>query len=403
MNKKISLGLCISLIIISVTATFAITMVVSKQIYSGIINNISQRSENYGAVDEIERLVSNYYFGTDDYTTSINSSLAEGYINGLKTGINRYLNADEYSAYSDKLEKGITGIGVETFFNAATNQLIVTHVYEDSPAEKAGLQKNDVITAINNQTVHITNHAVHEQLLYGNKLKSVQIEYERNGETKIVEPMLGFSIPGVIGRLEGNIGYIKINGFYKNTASEFKKAAEKLIDEGATSLIFDVRNTADGDIEYAAEVIDVVIPTGTIATAKGKDGSTYRGNTVFISENSNISGVTFAVLVNGNTVGPAELFASIMKDIARAQIIGEKTAGVGTMQELFALEDGGAVLLTVALIEPAGGEASIYNEVGVEPTAPVALSPENTANLEILATAQDTQLTAALNMLSSVY
>ena len=57
MNKKISLGLCISLIIISVTATFAITMVVSKQIYSGIINNISQRSENYGAVDEIERLV----------------------------------------------------------------------------------------------------------------------------------------------------------------------------------------------------------------------------------------------------------------------------------------------------------------------------------------------------------
>ena len=73
------------------------------------------------------------------------------------------------------------------------------------------------------------------------------------------------------------------------------------------------------------------------------------------------------------------------------------------MQELFALEDGGAVLLTVTLIEPAGGEASIYNEVGIEPTAPVALSPENTANLEILATAQDTQLTAALNMLSSVY
>ena len=400
MNKKISIGLCISLIIISITATFAITMVVSKQIYSKIISNISQRSESYEAVDEIGLIVSSYYYGSVDDATNINSSLAEGYVNGLNVGINRYLNATEYAEYNAKIEGGITGIGVETFYKSSTNQLVVTHVYENSPAEKAGLQKNDIITAVNNQTVHITNYSALEQMLYGSMLSSVQIEYERNGETKVVEPMLGFSIPSVIGRLEGATGYIKINGFYKNTASEFKEAAKKLIDDGATALIFDVRNTSDGNIEYAAEVIDVIVPTGTIATAKGKDGSTYKGNTVFVSENSSISGVSFAVLVNGKTVGPAELFACIMRDVARAELVGEKTPGVGTMQELFPLEDGGAVLLTVALIEPVGGEASVYNEVGITPTIPVTLSPEDTANLEILTQAQDTQLTAALNMLA---
>lgn len=400
MNKKISLGMCISLIIISITATFAITMVVSKQIYSSIISNISQRSENHEAVEEISRIISSHYFGSVDDTANMNASLAEGYVNGLDVGINRYLTAAEYADYNAKLEGGVKGIGVETFFKAQTNQLIVTHVYENSPAEKAGLQKNDIITAINNETVHITNYSVLEQMLYGSMLSSVQVEYERNGETKVVEPMLGFSIPGVIARLEGNVGYVKINGFYKNTASEFKEAVEKLIDEGATAVVFDVRNTDDGSIKYAAQVIDVIVPTGTIATAKGKDGSTYKGNAVFTSENSSISGVNFAVLINKKTAGPAELFACIMRDVARAQLVGSDTAGIGTMQELFTLEDGGAVLLTVALIEPVGGEATIYNDIGLKPTIPVDLSVEDTANLEILTPAQDAQLAAALNMLA---
>lgn len=398
MNKKISIGLCISLIIISITATFAITMVVSKQIYNNIISNISQRSQTYESVDEISQLISNYYYGSVD-DPNINAALAEGYVNGLTEGANVYLNASEYAAYTAKLEGGVTGIGVETAFNYQTNQFVVTHVYEDSPAEKAGLQALDVITAIDNQAVHLGNYSELEQSLYGSMLSSVQIEFERNGETKVVEPMLGFEIPSVRGHLEGSVGYIKINGFYKNTASEFKEAAEKLIDEGATALIFDVRNTSDGSIDYAAQVIDVVVPNGNIAIAKDKNGATYK-NKIYTAETSNISGVTFAVLVNGNTSGPAELFACDLRDIAQAQLIGEKTAGIGTMQELFALEDGGAVLLTVALIEPKGGAAAVYDGVGIEPTVNVTLTQEETANLELLTTAQDAQLTAALNMLA---
>ena len=228
---------------------------------------------------------------------------------------------------------------------------------------------------------------------------TVEIEYERDGETKEVEPMRGFSIPGVSGRLESNVGYIKINGFYKNTASEFKETVEKLIEKGAESMIFDVRNTYSGTIEYAAQVIDVIVPaiSENIAVAKGKNGENKK---VFTAENNSVT-MPFVVLVNGSTSGPAELFACDLRDISQAQIVGTRTAGVGTMQELFALEDGGAVLLTVALVVPKGGEAAVYNEKGIEPTVEVSLNAGYTVNLSLLTVEEDNQLSTALNMLAA--
>lgn len=401
MNKKISLGLCISLIIISVTATFAVTMVASKQIFSGIMNNISQRSQAYQSVDEISQIVSNYFYGSVSDQSNLNAALTEGYVNGLGDYNSAYLNASEYASYTAMLEGGVTGVGVETAYNYQSGEFVITYVYENSPAEKAGLKALDVITAIDNTTVTMSNYAQLQNSLYGSLLSSVSIEYERDGETKVAETMLGFSIPSVRSNIYGNVGYIRITGFYKNTASEFKAAAEKLIENGAESLVFDVRNTSSGTIDYAAQVIDVIVPaiSDNIAVAKDKNGNVYKDK-IYTAENSNIT-MPFAVLINSGTSGPAELFACDMRDISQAHIIGTKTAGVGTMQELFALEDGGAVLLTVALVEPKGGASAVYDKVGVEPTVEVTLTAGTASNLELLTLEQDNQLSTALNMMAS--
>ena len=117
MNKKISLGLCISLIIIAITATFAITMVTSQQIFDSIISNISQRSQTYESVDEISKIISNYFYGSVDDQNRLNSALAEGYVNGLGDSNSVYLNSSEFAAYTAKLEGGVTGIGVETAYD----------------------------------------------------------------------------------------------------------------------------------------------------------------------------------------------------------------------------------------------------------------------------------------------
>lgn len=401
MNKKVSLGVCISLIIVAVTATFSITMVASQQIYNRIISNISQRSQIYSSVDEINQIISNYYYGTVDDVNVLNAALSEGYINGLGDSGSRYLTASEYAAYTSKLEGGVKGIGVETAYNYGTGEFVITHVYAGSPAETVGLKALDVITAIQNKTVTRGNYAVLSESLYGDILSSVQIEYERDGETKVVEPMLGFAIPGVIGELRGDVGYIRISGFYKNTADEFKKMIASLEEQGAESFVFDVRNTSEGTIEYAAQVIDVIVPTvsGNLAVAKDKSGEIYN-NKVFTSESSSVN-KPIAVLINSYTSGPAELFACDLRDISQAHVIGTKSAGIGTMQEIFTLEDGGAVLLTVAVIEPKNGAEAAYNEKGIEPTVEVTLLTGDEANIALLTPEQDNQLATAINMLSN--
>ncbi len=400
MNKKISLGLCISLVIMSIAATFSITMVVSKNIYNKIIGNISQRSQMYASVDEINQIISNNFYGTVEDSNLLSASLSEGYINGLGDPASRYMTSQEYTEYISRLEGGVTGIGVETAFDYQNNRFVITHVYEGSPAETAGLKTGDVITAIANTTVNRSNHAKLSQSLYGNILTSVEIEFERDGETKTVEPLLGFTMPSIIGRLEGNVGYIRISGFYKSTAEEFENEIRKLTEAGAESFVFDVRGTSEGTIDYAAKTIDVIVPaiSGNIAVAKDKDGEVYRDK-IYTAESSSINN-PIAVLVNGGTSGAAELFACDLRDISQAAVIGTKTAGVGTMQELFTLESGGAILLTVALVEPKNGAAAVYDGTGIEPSVTVTLVSGEETNVALLTPEQDNQLTTAINMLA---
>ena len=401
MNKKVSLGICISLVIIAITASFAVTMVISSRIYDGIISGLSQRSVNYKSVEEIENIVSNYFYGSVDGKSSLSASLAEGYIKGLNDNNSRYLDSEEYAAYTSKLEGGVTGIGVETAFDYRTGDFVITHVYSESPAEKAGLKALDVITAIADVPVDRFNYSILSESLYGSRLSAVKVEYERDGETKVVEPMLGFNIPSVSGRLESNVGYIKIRGFYKDTASEFKSEAEKLIEQGAESLILDVRGTSEGSIDYAAQVIDVIVPNiqGNIAVLKDEEGNIYKDK-MYTAESSSIM-MPYVVLINEGTSGPAELFACDLRDISQALIVGTKTAGIGTMQELFTLENGGAILLTVALVEPKNGADAVYDGKGIEPGVNVTLIGGDDSNISLLTGEQDNQLTTAINLLAA--
>ena len=401
MNKKISLGLALALIIMAVTATFAATMAISKQIYNGIINNISQRSQTYASVDEISKLVSNYYYGTVSDGNVLNSALTEGYVAGLGDPNSRYLTAAEYAAYTARLESGVTGIGVETVYDLQGDRFVITYVHDGSPAQESGLVAGDVITAINGEAVTMKNYTAMQAALFGNRLSTVKVEYERAGVTREVEPMLGFAAPSVRGELIGNTALIKIKGFYKNTADELKTVIERLRDSGAQSIIFDVRNVSDGTVDYAAQTIDVLVPTvdGNLAVARDKNGNVYK-NKVYTAENNSVP-MPFLVLINSNTAGPAELFACDLRDIMHAQLVGTQSAGVGTMQELFPLEDGGAVLLTVALVEPKGGAAAVWDGAGLIPGVAVQLTNGSDRTLELLAQTQDQQLTSALNMLQS--
>lgn len=398
MNKKVSLGVCISLVVIAVTATFAITMVYSKQIYNRIISNISQRAESYEAADEIYRIISeNYYGDLDNYNSNLDAYVAEGYVEGLGDSGCYYMTSAEYADYIDRLENGVTGIGIETCFNNNENKLIISYVYPDSPASGQGLQAGDVITAVNDETVTRKNYSKLTQCLTGSKLSMATIEYERDEVTATVDVMLGFSIPSIISRDAGGVGYIRISTFNKNTADELNSAVAAFKESGIDSIVFDVRNTSGGTVAYAAKAIDILVPNvNNIAVAKTKNGDSKS----FTSSGTEYGNMNFAVLINSTTSGPAELFACDLRDISYALLVGQTTAGNGTMQEIFTLDDGSAISLTTALIIPYGGETTVYNSVGVSPAEGGNVTLINdTDDILLLTDETDNQLSTAISLL----
>ena len=180
---------------------------------------------------------------------------------------------------------------------------------------------------------------------------------------------------------------------------QLKKAVENLSNQGATSLVFDVRGTSAGTIEYAATTLDVLVPvanegSGALATALAKDGTEKQ---TFTADADSVS-MPMLVLVNGETAGPAELFACDLRDYGKAQLVGQKTAGNGTMQQAFPLSEGGAIVLTMAVIKPYVSES--YNQVGLTPDVEVALSDEKQTILPLLSQAEDDQFQKAYTMLT---
>ena len=374
MNKKISLGLALALVFISVAATVAITMSLTMRTYNAIIKDLPSRSKLYSAVSELDDIVRNNYYGEIN-DSLLNAELSGGYAEGLGDKYSRYLSAADYSTYKDEMDGKKIGIGVIAFYNPADMSIYVAEVSENSPAAISGLQKGDKITHIDEEAVTVYNYTELLKKLTGDRLSTVTVTFVRGEESKTVSVVKGYSAQSVYYSLNGGVGYVKITDFYATTATQLNDAVNSLVKQGATSLVFDLRGTYNGLITHAASALDVLVPvasegTGALATATAKDGSVRQ---TFTADAESVS-MPMIVLVNSETAGPAELFACDLRDYGKAQLVGEKTAGNGTMQEAFALSDGGAILLTTAVIQPYISDA--YNKVGLTPDTEVPLSSE---------------------------
>lgn len=400
MNKKVPLGVTIALVLIAITASITITMYVAMHTYDGLIEDLPKREEMYAGLSELDDIVrKNYYGKIDDQL--LNAKLAGGYMQGLGDAYSYYMTADEYVTFYNRIHGKMSGIGVSVALNPETGAISVAEVNESSPAKNAGLQKGDQIVAIGDTAVTKENYETLVKDLEGDKLTSIDITYQRGSEKKTVNVMRGYSVKSVYYEAIGSIGYIRITSFYENTATQCQEALDAFAKENVKSIIFDVRNTSEGMMEYAAKVIDLFVPLATegnkaIAVAVNKAGETVE---TFTADAKDYAG-QMCVLINQNTQGAAELFACDLRDFDKAQLIGEKTKGNGKWQKVFTLSDGGAIVLTTASILPYKSES--FDGVGVSPDIEVALTKEQLGQLEILPHDQDAQLQKAFSLLSGV-
>lgn len=404
MSKKIPLGIALALIFVTIAATVAVTVTVYMNIYNKLIQDLPQRAQLYSKLSDMDELVRANYFGTVD-SAALDSHIAKGYIEGLDDDYSVYLSAEEYADYYGAILGNISGIGLETVFDNEKGILTVSDVAQGSPAQQAGIEKGDIISSIENRVVTPENYSELRALFDGEKLTSVDIallrEKTENTEEKFFEVNVakGYKAQSCFYSVSGTIGYIKLTEFYENTAQVFSEAIASLDESGVTGIIIDVRNNSSNNLEYAARVIDVIVPlategTGELATAKNAAGEIID---VYSADSASVN-IPIAVLINDRTEGAAELLACDLRDFGKARLYGEKTAGHGTIQNVFRLDDGGAVLLTVAKVYPYISDC--YDGVGVEPDENVKMSYTDKNRLASLDKNDDVQYKAALNYFS---
>lgn len=399
MNKKISLGLTLSLIFISAALAVTITMMISMRTYNKLIKDVSDRASMYSGISEIDDIIRENYYGQIDENL-LNSMISKGYTNGLGDRYSTYMTADEYASYKE-IEKGQKGgIGVIAAYDDVSGGIYVCEVSDKSPAELQGIQKGDVITEIDGEKVTAQNASTLILQLEGDKLTEVTVTFTHDGTAKTVKVAKGYTMQTVYCSMQGTVGYCKIIGFYKNTADELKDAIKYMNDNSATAIIFDLRNTSDGLVPYATACLDLILPvasegTGALVTAIDKDGKTVE---TFTSDSDSIS-MPMCVLVNSGTLSVAEIFACDLRDFGVAKLVGTTTGGNGTMQKIFELSDGSAIKLTVAKVLPY--KSDCFDGVGLKCDYEVSLTPEQNSRLQMLTFEEDSQYQKAFELMTN--
>ena len=396
MSKKISLGVAATIAIIAMAVTFSLTMVVSMKMFNTTVSSVKNKERQYNKLSEIDRFVrAGEYFTIDEDT--LNDRLAAGYMNGINDKYAVYYTAKEYSE-KQSVEKGtLTGIGVAVVNDTSSGYARIIRLYDNSPAAEAGMQVGGFITAINDEsTRNITSTARLTSKLLGEEGTTTTITYltpdRQEQQLNLVHS--NYKTPSIYTRqmVADTCGYIRIDAFTSGTASEFKAAVDELLQQGANSLVFDLRDNTGENLNAALVAADYCVPSGEIAKQQDRDGNV---TVLRMSDETEIN-VPIVCLVNGSTAGSAELFANALRKMAGATLVGTKTAGKGVvMSEAQSFSDGSAAYITVGLL--LDNEDQTWNEEGLRPDIDAALSVDEQNAYYDYTLDTDPQISKAVN------
>lgn len=365
MNKKISLGLALSLIAVSIAVTFILTSFFSLQSFNTKVMDVNEKGKKYSALQSIDTVVRDSYYG-DINEQSLEDGILKGYVQGLGDKYSRYLTEEEYLTELNENSGTLVGLGL-TLSDDESGYIRISEIVSSSPASDSGLLVDDLIINIDGIDVKEISFSEAADAMKGTEGSTIRLTIRRDGkDTEYSFTRRSIIVQSVESEMLGSlIGYIKINKFKENTPEQFIEALERLTVNGARAIIFDVRGNGGGLVSALQKCLDPLLPEGIIATSEYKDGHT---ETLIYSDSSELS-IPMAVIADHKTASAAELFAASLRDFGKAAIVGEQTYGKGVMQDITELDDGDALVLTVAKYKTAYSEC--YDGIGVTPDYPV--------------------------------
>ena len=349
-----------------------------------------------GKLDRLENLIQERYIGEAD-GEAMEDAAAAAMVKATGDRWSYYIPASQYEAHKEQSENAYVGIGITIQQAEDGSGFLIVMVNQDGPAQEAGIQVNDLLIAVEDQDVREMTADQVRELIRGEAGTKVSLTVMRQGEhqTLAVERRRIESAVATGQMLTDGIGLVKISNFDERCASESIAAIQKLQQEGAKKIIFDVRNNPGGYAEELVKLLDYLLPEGDLFRSVSYDG-TEKVDT----SDADCLDMPMAVLINGSSYSAAEFFAAALQEYQAATIVGEPTVGKGVYQTTISLGDGSAVALSTGkYFTPKGNSLT---DVGVIPDVRVDVDEETAEKIYYgtLGYADDLQIQAAIQVLN---
>lgn len=399
MSKKVSLGVAATVTLIAMAVTFSMTMTVSMNMFNNTVSSVKNKERMYNKLSEVDRYVrANEYFDINDDT--LNDTIASGYMLGISDRYARYYSAKAYSERVGLANGRLMGIGVAVVKDPSSGYARIIRVYDNTPATNVGLEVGGFITAIGDtSTRSMSDTAAMTSALLGEEGSTVSIKYltplREEQSFEIIHA--NYTTPSIstVRLMDNGVGYLRIDSFTSGTAVEFRNAVNSLTNQGATSLIFDLRDNSGENLNAALVATDYCVPSGLIAQSQDKGGNV---TDLRMSDENEIT-LPMVCLVNGSTASGAELFANALRKMAGATIVGSTTAGKGVLlSDPQSLSDGSAVVITVGIL--LDNEGKNWNGTGLTPDVDASLTNDEQSSYYDFTVDSDPQITKAINAIS---
>lgn len=363
--------------IVGIAATVLLAILVAKiyiKLTGGYLvigeNSVSAASssdaldkDTVSKVEELVKYIDLYY--NDEYTTEdIQNGILSGVMEGLGDPYSVYYTKEKYKDLQMSTTGTYYGIGAGLAQNVDTMVVTISKVYEGTPAAEAGLLAGDKLVTVGD--IDATSMEVSELVTHirGKEGTKVHLKVYRESTNEYLEfdvERKNIELPSVEGKmLDNGIAYIQISEFQTNTATQFEEILTNLEKQDMKGLIVDVRSNPGGLLKSVVQILDDILPEGTVVYTEDK----YGKKDVYSSDAKCIN-YPMVVLVNENSASASEIFAGAIKDYKYGTLVGTKTFGKGIVQSIFPLEDGDALKITTAKYFTPNG--NYIHGVGIEP------------------------------------
>lgn len=359
-----------SVVLVSLVLGVFVCMTIFTIIFGG--RNYFKFIKNFNKLYDVYEVLSDNYNGNVKKSELFDAAIS-GMVSSIGDVYTNYGNSEDAANFDDLVNGTYEGIGCTIMQDK--DSISIAEVYENTPAAKAGLKKDDIIKSVDGKdalemgVTKLSNYIRTESngkvtMIVIREGKEITIKLERQ---KVEVPTITSKVYEENGK---KIGYINISIFSSISTKQFKKELKALDKKKIDGLIIDVRGNSGGYLSTVTDIASLILPKGKVIyqTQKGKKKTATKDKTVECEE------YPIAILVNSGSASASEILAGAIKESYKGYVVGTKTYGKGTVQQVRKLSDGSMIKYTAQnWLTPTG---NWINEVGISPTNEVVMNDE---------------------------